>query len=278
MSDLICNLREKPRLMDFPFRLALVGWTSRHRLTKPSLLMENFVCLSFNRKKYDPTIEDDSNSFGFLPVNTPVAPTMQFHDEVFFSYHPSVTDHLCRLFGSTTRISMRGFPMTNEIKGILHDIRTKLDQLTLPGTADALDAMAIRLIAAILTSYQQYKEENRKVNMDIYELARELRQGASLENLIRKYKFSRRTFYNEWNKVFGISPVQYRLKEALTQAADMLTQTELPIKEICHACGFNDLVYFYQRFRNCYGTSPADYRLKAPKMTTDETAPKAPEA
>ena len=261
MSDLICNLRETPRLMDFPFRLALVGWTSRHRLTKHVILQETFVCLSFNRKKYDASLVD-YNSLSFLPSGIHVEPTKQLHDEVFFSYHPRVKDDLSRLFRTSERCSFRGFVMNDEIKGILQAIRAKLDVPSLPGTADSLDVLAIQLIASILTSYKLNNEREQKLNMDIYELAAELRRGKTLEELIRKYNFSRRTFYNEWRKIFSISPIQYRLNASLTEAADLLQQTDLPIKEISHACGFNDLVYFYQRFRKCYGVSPAVFRKR----------------
>ena len=260
MSDLICNLREVPRLMDFPFKVAILGWTSCHRLSEPKVIMENYVCLSFNRKKYDPEIVDDYNTLGFLPIYTHVDATRGLHDEVFFSYKAEVKDDLFRLFGTNERFSLRGFTMNDEIQDILKSIRSKLDILAMPGTADALDTLAIQLIAAVLTSYRLKTDADKKLNMEIYELAAELKRGASLDALIKKYGFSRRTFYNEWRKTFSVSPVQYKLKECLTQAADMLLQTDMPIKEICSACGFSDLVYFYQRFRKCYGMSPAKYR------------------
>ncbi|MBR6373950.1 MAG: helix-turn-helix transcriptional regulator [Victivallales bacterium] len=260
MGDLIFNLREVPRLMDFPFKVAILGWTSCHRLSDPKVIMENYVCLSFNRKKYAPEIVDDYNSLSFLPIYTHVEGGHSLHDEVFFSYKANVKEELCRLFGTNERILLKGFAMNDEIQAILKEIRSKLDILATPGTADALDALAIRLVAAVLTSYRLKKDADSRLNMDIYELAAELKQGASLDGLIRKYGFSRRTFYNEWRKTFSVPPVQYKLRESLTQAADMLVQTDLPIKEICSACGFGDLIYFYQRFRKYYGISPAKYR------------------
>ena len=81
-----------------------------------------------------------------------------------------------------------------------------------------------------------------------------------MNTLIRKTGIGQRTFYNGWKKAFGVSPVQYRLREGLRQARELLAGTTLPIKAISLQCHFTSLVYFYQRFREQTGVSPAKYR------------------
>ncbi len=48
----------------------------------------------------------------------------------------------------------------------------------------------------------------------------------------------------------------------LAAAAEMLKKSSTTISEICYACGFNDLSYFYRAFKAETGYNPGDYRKK----------------
>lgn len=45
-------------------------------------------------------------------------------------------------------------------------------------------------------------------------------------------------------------------------AKDMLQSSAKSISEICYACGFNDLSYFYRLFKATFGMNPGQYRKK----------------
>ena len=62
--------------------------------------------------------------------------------------------------------------------------------------------------------------------------------------------------------MFNLSPVNYRLNEQLSNAADLLTGTELSIKEISEQCGFSNMIYFYRKFKQKYGKTPAVFRAE----------------
>ncbi len=264
MSYALYNLGDLPRLFSFPFKLSLVGWMSNHTLGKSHahVLPENYVCLSFNGKKYAPYLKDDHIQLAFLPKDTFVDGTSPLQDEVFFSYKPEATEALCKLFGSDQKIVLYGFPFNDYINTVLANIRSKLDCYKELGVADELDTLAIHLFSAILKALKDDNEKKQGPNMSIFELAEKLKTGADLNSLIRKYGFSRRTFYYEWNRMFNLSPVNFRLNEQLSAAADLLTGTDLPIKEISERIGFSSLVYFYKKFKTKYGKSPAAFRTE----------------
>lgn len=254
-------LETLPRLMGFPLKLELVGWAKNHRMEEPHTLVNyNYVCFSFNRKKYDVNLKDDRPSLGMLPIGTYVDAASPYHDEVFFGYPLSARELLFKLFGADKRISIKIPTLTDEIKAIIKEIRAKLDMLDTPGAADALDLAAISLIRAVITAQYLESAGRKTINMNLYELAYELKQGKNLQELIRKYGFSKQTLYNEWNQVFPVSPAQYRIQETLKQAKALLRETDMPIKEVCEHCNFSSLIYFYQFFRKHTGISPLAFR------------------
>lgn len=50
------------------------------------------------------------------------------------------------------------------------------------------------------------------------------------------------------------------LARRLDQARQLLLESDQTISEICYACGFNDLAYFYRKFKQHFGTVPGALR------------------
>ena len=268
MSNLLCRLGKLPRLVSFPFKLDTVGWVTNQALSQGMYLPDNFVCISFYLKKYNSAIKDDYIKFSFLPVNTFTGgKDVPLHDEIFFCYKPDVTEALCKLFGTREKMIFYGVPFNEHIQKIIKEIRQRLDCYEELGVVDELETLAIHLFSSILKALRQEKNKGQVPNMDIFEIAEGLKNGQELNSLIRKYGFSRRNFYIQWNNVFNLSPVNFKLNEQLSNAADMLTGTDLSIKEISEASGFSNLVYFYKRFRQKYGKTPAVFRAEMFSMS-----------
>ena len=266
MADLWYDLNSCPRLTGFPFRLQMVGWLVNHRLELSRRVMaNNYICISFNWRKYDKRLPVGHASYAscsFLPIGTVIegGSKQSYRDEIDFSYSSDVSEHLFRLFHTSKPWRIECFTVNEEMRRIMHEIRMKADCLKEPGVADTIDVLAIQLICAIIIGQQQPSAVKDYGRMNLYNLAAELRQGADLNALIRKSGVGQRTFYNEWKKEFGVSPVQYRLREGIRQARELLAGTALPIKAISQQCHFASLVYFYQCFREQTGVSPAKYR------------------
>ena len=60
----------------------------------------------------------------------------------------------------------------------------------------------------------------------------------------------------------GIPLHRYLLTVRLSRAAELITQTELSVKEVAEASGFCDIYYFSRYFKSAFGISPSEYRRK----------------
>jgi AraC-like DNA-binding protein len=78
---------------------------------------------------------------------------------------------------------------------------------------------------------------------------------------------------NAINKIFheklSTSPYQFLLKRRYEYAAQLLTTTDLTLKEICSIISVNDVYHFSRMFKQRYGVAPSIYR-KQPTNPTDK--------
>jgi transcriptional regulator GlxA family with amidase domain len=99
----------------------------------------------------------------------------------------------------------------------------------------------------MLKSSIMFINQNYNKNISIPDLAK-------LENL----SVSR---YNSlFNALTGLSPVQYITNMRLSSACDLLTSTDLPVKQIAIMVGYADSHFFSRIFHSKIGVSPAAYR------------------
>lgn len=67
-------------------------------------------------------------------------------------------------------------------------------------------------------------------------------------------------FLRLFKKAFDITPHQYLIDIRITQAKNMLTETDQSVSEICHAIGFDSLSSFSVLFKQRLGLSPSLFR------------------
>ncbi|WP_167341791.1 MULTISPECIES: AraC family transcriptional regulator [Nonlabens] len=80
----------------------------------------------------------------------------------------------------------------------------------------------------------------------------------SIENLSKKACMSTSHFYKAFKNELGLTPTQYINKVRIQAARRMIDQTNLSLKEIFMACGFNNRSYFNRQFKKFYNISPGD--------------------
>ena len=94
-----------------------------------------------------------------------------------------------------------------------------------------------------------------------------------IPEIARKVGVSQRQLERQFNKSIGCSIVQFALLARLQHSRVLLIATELSVREIATASGFNTLSHFSYAFKNCFGRRPSEYRLAWPEAEAAPTWP-----
>jgi AraC-like DNA-binding protein len=82
----------------------------------------------------------------------------------------------------------------------------------------------------------------------------------SVNSIARAANISESECFRCFKSIIDKKPVTYLNEYRLKRAVDLLISTDMPITEICFACGFNHISYFGKLFRRYYGMTPRDFR------------------
>jgi signal transduction histidine kinase/DNA-binding response OmpR family regulator/ligand-binding sensor domain-containing protein len=82
----------------------------------------------------------------------------------------------------------------------------------------------------------------------------------SVDELGKLMYMSRASFFNKLKNITGVSPVVFIRDMRLNEAAELIKNQDMLIKEVCFEVGFNDLKYFGKCFKTKFNTTPAEYR------------------
>ncbi|MEZ5173905.1 MAG: helix-turn-helix transcriptional regulator [Bacteroidia bacterium] len=72
---------------------------------------------------------------------------------------------------------------------------------------------------------------------------------------------SRPHFFRSFKREFGISPLEFILRERIKMACRLLHQSRYTVMDVALRCGFNNLNHFVDIFRRQMGSTPANYRI-----------------
>lgn len=101
----------------------------------------------------------------------------------------------------------------------------------------------------IAAAHQYIQDTYRDCNLRVDLIAR--RAGIS------KFHFSRL-----FKQYYGLPPYQLILELRLRKAIELISSTELPIKQIYHMVGFTDYAYFCNAFKRHFRFTPSSLRRK----------------
>ena len=266
MESTIYPLSKLKRITNFIYPLDEIGIMINHCIGRVNhKLNRYFFCFSFNKEKYHSTAENLRPTFSVITPGTILnISSTQFHDEVFFSYAVGQSEKLDLMFNMPRGKKYTANLQTDdEFKQNLLKLKELLATRNNIGVADKLDALAMQMImTAYANSMQNDARQSIEPDARIQEIAIKLKQGEKLDTLLRKYGYSRRAFYYEWNRNFSVSPKHIQLETKLEQAKNLLLMTNLSIAEIAGQCEFSSHRYFHECFLKYFNSTPGNYRKR----------------
>lgn len=84
----------------------------------------------------------------------------------------------------------------------------------------------------------------------------------TIDEVLRHLPISRRPFERRFLQAVGMTPHAALSQIRLERMADLLANTNLPISEVAHRCGFNYGHHMASIFRNAKGMTPGEYRQR----------------
>lgn len=152
---------------------------------------------------------------------------------------------------------------TNE--EVVHSFTRLLDRLRCEpvGFSQMIAADVLEILAAVLGAARADRDnltERDIVNRAKLRLEREDDRLPSIEELPDELGLSRARFFRLFKQQTGLSPYQYHLQLKIRRAGRMLSNSDMPVKEIAGLLNFQSAYHFSRLFKRKTGFSPRDFR------------------
>ncbi len=158
--------------------------------------------------------------------------------------------------------------------GICRPFETLLDELAhpRPGTAALADGLMQQCLVLLLRRYCASGEcklpwlsalEDPRLGRAVSAMLADPARDFTLEALAEIAGMSRSAFTAHFTGAFGRAPIEFLKVLRLRRAADLLSNTDLPVKAVAPKVGYASRSYFSRAFKSLYGLDPAAYRRQA---------------
>ena len=175
---------------------------------------------------------DDRLKYGFLSLEKPV-------------YHVGFSNDIVYLYDSA--------------------IKTAKEE---PAHCQQILAGIVNNLLGLMYSLERSMELSRKGGyVDMINRARlRIREGVEEKITVQEIADGLGSSYSNFRKLFkeftGISPASYQQDLKLQRAKELLSTTDMSIKEIAYRLNFDSPDYFSSKFKNKIGCKPSEYRAK----------------
>lgn len=131
---------------------------------------------------------------------------------------------------------------------------------------DALADLSLKFLLLRIIQTQNLATLNHKKSISgnfapaIQYIHENLTEKISIEKLTKLVCMSKTMFFNAFKDQYGITPLDYIIKERITRAKNILADHNISITEACYMSGFNNVNYFIRIFKRLEGITPRNFR------------------
>ncbi len=107
------------------------------------------------------------------------------------------------------------------------------------------------------------RRSSNRVIFDIIEIMENnIEEPLSGEDLVRRVKMSSRQLQRLFRETMGVTMTRHYVRLRLRRARELLIQTDMPMRDIATACGFQAMSHFSKSYHREFGYSPNMERKK----------------
>jgi AraC-like DNA-binding protein len=99
-----------------------------------------------------------------------------------------------------------------------------------------------------------------------------LDQPVTIATLSAMVELSQSSFFELFRQATQVTPLQWFIRARMDRACELLTQTQMPIKQIARQVGYEDPLYFSRAFKSVCGIPPTEYRARIERNTANPVA------
>jgi len=103
-------------------------------------------------------------------------------------------------------------------------------------------------------------KDSQKLETVLQLIEEQLSANMSISRIAEAVNYSESYLYRLFKDELGVTPKQYIMKRCLHHSLNLLTKTNMPIKDIAASLGFCDQFHFSKKFVQEFRCTPSDYR------------------
>lgn len=103
-------------------------------------------------------------------------------------------------------------------------------------------------------------KDSQKLETVLQQIDAQLCANMSISEIANTVNYSESYLYRLFKDELGVTPKQYIMKKCLQRSMELLTKTDMPIKDIASCLGFCDQFHFSKKFMQEFRCTPSDYR------------------
>lgn len=188
--------------------------------------------------------------------------TINGHRHAIFLIYPVSAIPLFNTAGLRTDHPVIEFELTDELQALIREFQELFPISQQFGSAEKFDTTAYRILQEIyLQHYRKQPGMESETECKLREIASDMqlhfREKDVVDDAVKKFGYSKRTFLRYWTEYFRITPAKYVENLRMQEARRLLKIQSLSIQEIADRTGYATASYFIQAYKKNFGTTPA---------------------